>query len=307
MARTLRDRLMYESPKVPYWVPPPFGMDGFREGLTSTVSVNIDNVADYFYGPAGKAKWDFDRDFPNLAPPWDGFWMEYARPWHVASYNDVLEWRRKNGIAEDDEEADFGETAIPERVGLAFQPEKNDDGSWAMVIGMFLDAPLHGLVGPLKWILDLDPDGSMLGLGILSKRKDDLEALDIARKHMDLLYPAFLALSFTHCGNVTVDRAEDEAPAVRKAFQKRHGVKKARWHHVYIEPMKKVLASAGVGSGTSLPKALHIVRGHFADYRERGLFGKHHGVYWFDSTVRGSASVGTVDKDYIVKGPREDA
>lgn len=37
------------------------------------------------------------------------------------------------------------------------------------------------------------------------------------------------------------------------------------------------------------------------DYRQRGLFGKYHGLYWWDSHLRGASSAGQVIKDYRVR------
>jgi len=68
-----------------------------------------------------------------------------------------------------------------------------------------------------------------------------------------------------------------------------------------IEPMKKVLKSEGNIDEVGLQRALHICRGHFKDYSNgKGLFGKHKGLYWWDSTVRGTESEGKIIKDYNI-------
>jgi hypothetical protein len=51
-----------------------------------------------------------------------------------------------------------------------------------------------------------------------------------------------------------------------------------------------------------MKQALHICRGHFKDYRQSGLFGRHKGVFWWDMAARGSAEQGIVDKDYRIAG-----
>jgi hypothetical protein len=100
----------------------------------------------------------------------------------------------------------------------------------------------------------------------------------------NFLRPALLAISFCHCKNVTI-KAEPFAPKVLAKRRRRYG----EWtpnaiHTLQIEPIKKVLHESG---GTGLKNQLHICRGHFADYREgRGLFGKHHGIYWWDAWLR---------------------
>ena len=56
-----------------------------------------------------------------------------------------------------------------------------------------------------------------------------------------------------------------------------------------IEPLKAILRNEGRAHEHGLQKAMHICRGHFADYTQgRGLFGKYHGKYWMPSTVRGT-------------------
>ncbi len=46
---------------------------------------------------------------------------------------------------------------------------------------------------------------------------------------------------------------------------------------------------------------MHIVRGHFKDYRNGGgLFGKLKGLYWWDMHVAGDISNGQIVKDYSI-------
>lgn len=119
------------------------------------------------------------------------------------------------------------------------------------------------------------------------------------------LHVPLLAISFTHCKNVMV---EDHVPSdklIQRSLQRR-GVPKVTYKTLIIQPMREVLQrEGGMAHGNSAQKALHICRGHFADYRERGLFGKHHGVYWIDMHVRGQRKDAVVLKDYAVKQPSE--
>jgi hypothetical protein len=67
-----------------------------------------------------------------------------------------------------------------------------------------------------------------------------------------------------------------------------------------IHPIKKILEIEGQSQKTGLKMALHICRGHFKDFTERGLFGKYHGLYWWDAHARGNAKEGIALKDYRV-------
>jgi hypothetical protein len=76
-------------------------------------------------------------------------------------------------------------------------------------------------------------------------------------------------------------------------------------HHVLrIEP-RALERRATTASTTSRAIPLHLVRGHFEDYREHGLFGRPdlRGIYWWDAYVRGTPTNGTVSKSYEVHPP----
>lgn len=62
---------------------------------------------------------------------------------------------------------------------------------------------------------------------------------------------------------------------------------------IYKAPEGEMVTS---GSRTA---ALHQVRGHIADYRQNGLFGKHKGIFWIPSHHRGSSDKGFIDKVYM--------
>lgn len=115
---------------------------------------------------------------------------------------------------------------------------------------------------------------------------------------------AFLALCFMHCKNVeVVTRQRQDKKSREQAVRANVGLK---YKELIIEPMRKILADAGAESGAGLSRAMHIVRGHFADYRDHGLFGKHKNIFWFDMHVRGDAKQGVIQKSYNVQ-PEENS
>jgi hypothetical protein len=115
---------------------------------------------------------------------------------------------------------------------------------------------------------------------------------------------SFTTVSFMHCKNV-VQRVVAPPPKLSKRHKERHGRPLFSYRVLEIEPMKQVLRTEGRSEEVGLAKALHICRGHFKDYRERGLFGRNKGLYWWDQHVRGSIEAGIAAKDYSVKAPEQ--
>jgi hypothetical protein len=104
-----------------------------------------------------------------------------------------------------------------------------------------------------------------------------------------------------NCKNVHA-REQPCSLKLAKRYQERHGHKRPRYYVLDIEPMRQKFRDANGGKdGISLAKALHICRGHFKDYREKPLFGKVSGMFWWQPHVRGTAEAGIVEKDYRIK------
>lgn len=50
----------------------------FADALDEAVKLRIQNVADYYYQTSPQEDWNLREDFPDIAPPWPLFWMEYT-------------------------------------------------------------------------------------------------------------------------------------------------------------------------------------------------------------------------------------
>jgi hypothetical protein len=124
-------------------------------------------------------------------------------------------------------------------------------------------------------------------------------SLDELRPQID---PFLLGISFMHCNNVQILEAEVPRQLINKQIKK-HGRVPVRYYVLNIEPFKEVLRAEGCSDEVGAKKALHICRGHFKNYEEHGLFGKHYGRYWWSDAVRGSKEQGIVIKDYDVGAP----
>lgn len=110
-----------------------------------------------------------------------------------------------------------------------------------------------------------------------------------------------LATSFLHCKNVTVQSTEPSLK-LQKARERRGKLPLFTFKTLEIKPMTKILREEGESETKGLAHALHICRGHFKDFQQGPGLGKNHahGLYWWDSQVRGNRQVGAVIKDYKV-------
>jgi hypothetical protein len=116
-------------------------------------------------------------------------------------------------------------------------------------------------------------------------------------------FPFLFCLSLLHCRNVEVLDKPPLPPAVRKQRAKK-GIPEIQFKLLDVAPLRAVRHWEQEAQGKEAaaePRPLHFVRGHFKDYSVAGLFGRHKGIYWWDSQVRGEARQGVVDKDYRLR------
>lgn len=303
--------------------------EAFASMLRSCERIIVDDVSEYVYAGTEQEYWDWSKDFPNLAPPFPIFWMEAIAPKVIRSSLNPGELR----LAGDYGRGDFARLAT---VGVLVQGHRRPSGTssqafiediersplwspggpdnselmrseieWAVLFTLFFEHVNHHFyLGPIK-ILFLDkmgvlidarnPDGTIQSMWMTAK----MERAEAERSAL-ALFPFALAISLMHCKNVELVR-KPQNPKLAKAYRRRHKEPLLTYHVLDIEPMKRVLRDEGDAEHSGLRHALHICRGHFKDYRQRGLFGRHKGMFWFESHLRGSAEVGTAVKDYRVR------
>lgn len=147
-------------------------------------------------------------------------------------------------------------------------------------------------------------DGRFAQSGIVMMSMDENGAVRGFEGDVDnIMSPHLFAIALMHCKNVSLRENALTEKQRRSLAKKGRRKELVRWHVLEIEPMKQVLRTEGKSESLGLKQALHICRGHFKDYRQSGLFGKVKGIFWWDSTVRGSSKEGVVVKDYSVKAP----
>ena len=222
----------------------------------------IQNVANYFFTDPKFDSWT-SRDFPNVAPPFPRFWLEYTVPTNVSTKIGVLV------------------TSTPSLID-------NRVAKWDLQAELFdydaTEAPF--LTGPLGTVhIDVNAEGLIDQLQY--ENLVDLPS-EQAKTVIQFLFPALLAVSFLHCKNVEVVQNRVPKPLAKK-WHARYNQWPSPYQTLVIEPLKQILKHEGHADTAGVKLAMHICRGHFKDYREgAGLFGKHHVLVWHPSIVRGT-------------------
>lgn len=256
----------------------------------------IDNVAEYFW-KSEQDEWDLEKDFPNLAPPFERFWMEYSMPSGVLHFDGENNRLDSNGT----------------RVGVLFSSVDitKSGAKWGLLMSLFLGNSDHVNNDYFMYGLAIDKEGIIAKHGgkveYMACIPERIKATERIQEIYDELfvnvYPALLAISFLHCKNVEIipRKPDDE-----KNKRRNRNSSKIKYKVLEIEPMKKVLREEGKSKSLGLKQSLHICRGHFKDFSKgKGLFGKYKDMFWWDSQVRGNIEKGIVLKDYVINSPVE--
>jgi hypothetical protein len=246
----------------------------------------IDNVSEYYWSGTGQEDWDLTQHFPNIAPPYGLFWCEHRFPKVIHS--------DKKG------DTDVARVAPRGRSGWLIAGVKRDDATgegipdnvaWILSCEHFTDFGFRDEVqGPDGTLcIAVDAEGRIVDTPWMQTYTLPLPEVEhYVHLGMAWIHPALLAVCFLHCKNVKL--VDNEVPAkLAKSVERKHGYKPTGFRTLIIEPLKQILRHEGKSDQHGLPKAMHICRGHFKDYREgKGLFGRYHMLVWHDAVVRGT-------------------
>ena len=290
-----------------------------RKDLASSVVFSIDNIAEYYFANHVRAGGcDGPEAFPNIAQPYPRVFFEYRLQSHMY---DVLFDEADRG--EERQLTHVGALVVTGSPSLISRPDwerrYGPDGvqqsqcQWLQFVSLFTrnacDRDVFWI--SYKCVLAVAADGTLLtqphmGLWHLRSSVPNVltdEIWGALARLGQLVNPLFLATSLLHCKNTsTADHVPP--PKLTKAYRRRHGRPLVSYKTLTVTPMMARSKVAGVSAGAGEPKALHLCRGHFKDYRNSGgLFGKHKGLFWWDMHARGALEQGAVVKDYLIKLP----
>jgi hypothetical protein len=243
-----------------------------------------DNVADFYYS-AEQEHWDLAKDFPNIAPPYPNFWLEHKTPRLIHSKEcgdtDLAAYLPRGRVGV------LLNSIDPKR--SQYEGELPEGTHWLLWGDIFIDYGEAETQGPHgATFFAVDQDGRLVGTPWM-QTYSGMEHAESMKALITWFHPALLSVCFLHCKNVKV-----QEESVDKPLAKKYHAKTGRWPTKYktlvIEPLKQILRTQGRSSEVGIQRALHICRGHFADYTQgAGLFGKYHGRFWIPQTVRGTA------------------
>lgn len=304
--------------------------DGVVEPLLDATVIEVSPVLDYFYRGEAQAITRIG-DIPNAAPPFELFFMEGRFP--ILHEGDATWVPRESQMKPGTEvgvlfaASDLNDPDNRQR-GMTF-PKRADlirmallEGHavrWLMVAQFYVRFHDGAIASPHRVEFLIDNEGALfhksgvqytLGYQTMLARSEREAAATGGQAGIvetEAIYPFLLAISFMHCRNVSlVERAPSRSE--EKKYKRRVGRPMMRYHELNITPMRKVLretedAARAAGVEGANKRALHIVRGHFKNFRERGLFGKLKGMYWWGDMLRGSVDAGEVRKSYKVEVP----
>lgn len=281
------------------------------------IAVDISEAARWIMEDSPQEIWDYRQDFPSLAPPWPFAWYEWRTPRFVRDGDKithlpmrptfgclVISFPVPKNLRQKTLAADipfhlcqFSKQATAEQITERRQMTEVALAS-GLEIGWLCKFSVVAQLGskPPKWLSEywtyLDMEGKPI-------TELSLEAAPII---VGLSIEVCFAISLLHCKNVEVV----DIPIAAKVQQSREdkGYAGILYKTLVVNSLRHQ-ARAEIGEdrepGASVRRALHIVRGHFKDYRDTGLFGKHHDIYWWDMYARGDIGQGEIRKDYVVR------
>lgn len=302
--------------------------DQFERDL---ICVDITPAAQWFYEESGQEYWDWEQEFPSVVPPWPLCWLEFSGTRIIADTTGAVIVDPKRGSGVGVLAMTFGirhgeeqETLLADHLahlcaslGMAssangaavrkrFVEEYAAKEKWPRWIVRFQSFfEIDGKIGrAADCFLYCDRLGSPLSKLLAGAANPALQRAfgdDWQHYVQAPLMPFLFALSLSHCKNVYLTDANPILPRSRKA--RKQGYKAIKYKTLVITPFRKQIRREGKQTNAdSVKHALHIVRGHFKDYRNGdGLFGKYQDIYWWDMHVRGNVEQGIIKKDYIVK------
>lgn len=292
----------------------PYSWEAVREYMLDALVFEFSNVQDYIIS-VGKQSWT-PSDIPNVMPPAQRTWAEWfsrvepGAERFIESPDDGTFYEDPALVITCDLPGPLPTLWDVKKFGALTDLWQDEDGGLYFNAFWFAELQDGRMAFMGSWCFACDHLGKWLDLAAPWQRFGDGSVRDSAQYRCRVgtaMSPLLLGFSFLHCKNVTI-HTNEPPECLQRARKRRNRPPMITYKTLEIEPMKQVLRTEGQVEKVGLKQALHICRGHFKDYREKGLFGmeSRKGIYWWDMHVRGTPASGVVVKDYKVLAPDKD-
>jgi hypothetical protein len=258
-------------------------------------------VADAIWAEIDKGEnrmWS-SKDFPNIAPPFDQFFVEAKSVmlkdiWGGLLFHNYTNADHKyNRVTPPGTRWTYLVSAYASLWGTCYQ---YPGFAW-------LHVGEHG-----EWLDDTNHVNTYLmpGYHHLGRESEYIAWLDAGalplEQMMSYIPFSLMAISLMHCKNVTTEvQKPDVSRQVRRHWQQKHGRPLSSYRVLKIKPRGDGRAERDQPSAATGLTREHIARGHFKTFTEdKKLFGKWTGTYWWEPQLRGNPQRGTAYKDYEV-------
>lgn len=276
----------------------------------TAVKFQIDNVAEWFWTD-DREVWDLadEEFFPNMAPPYNIFWMEYETPRVSVSNSKTVDMRHV--------------IRPGHRTGMLLTYEPIDNGGWH-VFGFMFSGHKHDGVegGDIVAHLVLNPDGTLStptegertyelvlpprleeGLSRNTTQEVYNEAISGLSQHIK---PPMLAVCLMHTNNsIIVDHTVPLSKAKRKRLAREgQKIEPVTFKTIHITPMQTKVQRRGGVAGPPTGRTIERRRAHFRTYGKDGkgkLFGKWSGTWFWSPITPDGERDPLTDPDYIVR------
>jgi hypothetical protein len=271
------------------------------------VPVDVSPVASWYFEESEVGVFTPRKEFPSVVSPFDATWYEYEIPSRWKIQSDDGSWIFKDLKREHGEHASFGMLVLQEKLPDGYTGKTPEEGKAISGLlsgvreneGEFPSMPRfkqfislyvgnrERLIMALTATHYIDEEGKHLGYSI-----HDLHEVVGGKSEEDVStflrcygYPIYFSTSLMTCKNVRVEERKPSDKIKKKCAK--IGTSAMTYRTIIIDSLRKSIATGEHGGGNSVTTALRIAGGHFKDYREgKGLFGKLHGRFWWDSYVK---------------------
>lgn len=306
---------------------------------TMPQAVDITNAAQWYIAEHVGEWIEVERDFPALVPPWPATWMEFKPPASIRVGKrsfDLPELDRRMAVGclirafqfveSDDERTEAlqsdvtlertmrmsGVSTISDvdqeyrRKALATAAAEGNLPRWLVSYDSIREYP-NSVIPDGHCEMLVNNDGLIIPGSLAAFERvahSHADAIGTSGTFLSLFHPFFFAVSLLHCKNVQA--VEASIPSKVQQKREKRGIPAITFKTLVVEPLRQQIRQEASKDEpeqqSQIKRALHIARGHFKDYRTGGgLFGKLHGLYWWDMQLRGSADAGMVIKDYEIR------